>query len=183
MLEEVVLVVRAAEGDPRAFEQLLRRHQQTMYTVALRILNHPDDAEDVTQNAFVAVWRRLPEFRRQAKFSTWLYRIVTNHALNVLRSRSRTGTQTDLAALLGSAEPVTSQPGPAQHAESSALLRDLRTALAGLPDELRVCWLLREVENKSYEEVAAIAGVSLDTARGRVYRARHRLAEAMAAWR
>jgi len=52
-----------------------------------------------------------------------------------------------------------------------------------LPDELRVCWLLREVENKSYEEVAAIAGVSLDTARGRVYRSRHRLAEAMAAWR
>jgi len=178
-----VLVARAALGNPRAFEQLVRRFQRQMYAVALRITGRPDDAEDAAQNGFIAAWRRLPDYRGDAKFSTWLYRIVTNYALNQVRSRARSDKQIDIGTLLGAQEPVTSQPGPAQHAEASALVRDLRAALAALPPELRVCWLAREVDGCSYEEVATIAGVSFDVARGRIFRARQRLAEAMAAWR
>lgn len=182
-LTDDVLVARAAVGDPRAFEQLVRRHQQQMYLVALRITGNSDDAEDATQNAFIAAWRRLPEFRRAAKFSTWLYRIVTNHTLNQVRSRKRTDQQSDLAARLDQDQPVTTEPGPHERAEGSALLRDLRVAIAGLPPDLRTCWYAREVDGYSYQEVAAIAGVSFDVARGRIYRARLRLAEDLKAWR
>jgi len=183
-LREDVLVARARDGDARAFEQLVRRHQRAMYAVALRILADPDDAEDATQNAFIAAWRRLPQFRGQAQFSTWLYRIVTNHALNQLRRRQRNiDSALDISDLAADRQPVTSTGDPYQHSETNALLSDLRAALAALPDELRVCWLLREVDDCSYQEVAEIAGINLDTARGRIYRARHRLAEAMASWR
>ncbi len=186
-VSEQQLVARARDGDPHAFEQLLRRHQREMYVVALRILLDPDDAEDATQSAFIAAWRRLPQFRGHAAFSTWLYRIVTNHALNLLRRRARVQASVqsvdDLTALAGARTPVTSETDPYRSAETRALLTDLRAALAALPDELRVCWLLREVDNCSYQEVATLTGTSLDTVRGRIYRARHRLAEAMTPWR
>ena len=186
-LGDEVLAARARDGDARAFEELLRRHQQAMYAVALRILADPGDAEDATQDAFIAAWRQLPVFRADAKFSTWLYRIVTNHALNHLRRRTareaRAGYRLDDAGLTTPRQPVASTGDPYQQAETSALLADLRTALAGLPEPLRVCWLLREVDNCSYQEVATITGITLDTARGRIYRARQHLAEAMAAWR
>lgn len=182
-LTDDVLVARAAAGDPRAFERLVRRHQQQMYVVALRITENRDDAEDATQNAFVAAWRRLPEFRRDAKFSTWLYRIVTNHALNQVRSRKRSDQQSDIAALLDADQPASTEPGPQDQAEGNALLRDLRTAIAALPPDLRTCWYAREVDGYSYLEVAAIAGVSFDVVRGRIYRARLKLAEDLKAWR
>ena len=182
-LSDDVLVARAAAGDPRAFERLVRRHQQQMYHVALRITGNGDDAEDAAQNAFISAWRRLPEFRRDAKFSTWLYRIVTNHALNQVRSRRHSDEQRDLATLLEDDQPVSAEPGPQDRAESSALLRDLRAAIATLPPDLRTCWYAREVDGYSYVEVAAIAGVSFDVARGRIYRARIKLAEELKAWR
>jgi len=181
-----VLVAYARDGDARAFEQLVRRHQRAMYGVALRILADPDDAEDTTQNAFIAAWRRLPQFRAEAQFSTWLYRIVTNHALNQLRRRT-SGVDldrgVDITDLAADRQPTAFAADPHEHAETRALLADLRGALAGLPDELRVCWLLREVDNCSYQEVATLTAINLDTARGRIYRARQRLAEAMESWR
>lgn len=183
-LDEAALVVRARAGDARAFAQLAQQHQRAMYAVALRILGNPSDAEDATQNGFLSAWRRLPQFRSDSKFSTWLFRIVANRAVDELRRRSRgAGPCVDLAGLGATRQPVASGVDPYQRSETSALLADLRAALAGLPEDLRVCWLLREVDDCSYEEVATIAGVGLDTARGRTYRARRRLAEAMASWR
>ena len=179
-----MLADRARDGDARAFEELVRRNQRAMYAVALRILADPDDAEDATQSAFIAAWRQLPTFRAQARFSTWMYRIVTNHALNQLRRRAaRAETSLDTAELEPGRQPVAWSDDPYQHSETSALMADLRTALTALPEPLRVCWLLREVDNCSYQEVATITATSLDTVRGRIYRARQQLAEAMVPWR
>lgn len=184
-LDESVIVARAQNGDPRAFESLVRTHQNAMYGVALRILSNPDDAEDVTQNAFVTAWRRLPEFRSDSKFSTWMYRIVSNLALNAARDRSRRAESTDDIEAVGEhgrwLQPAPTDPQ--QVAEQSALMDAVRAALDGLPADLRLCWLLREVERCSYQEVAEITEVGLDTARGRIYRARLQLAEAMSSWR
>jgi RNA polymerase sigma-70 factor, ECF subfamily len=183
-LGEDVLTDRARDGDARAFEELVRRHQQAMYAVALRILADPDDAEDATQNALIAAWRQLPAFRAQARFSTWMYRIVTNHALNQLRRRAaRSETSLDAVELEPGQQPVAWSDDPYRHSETSALMADLRAALAALPEPQRVCWLLREVDNCTYREVATITATSLDTVRGRIYRARQQLAEAMASWR
>ncbi len=182
-LADEVLVARAASGDPRAFETLVRRHQAQMFRVALRITGRADDAEDAAQNAFIAAWRRLPEFRQDSSFATWLYRIVTNQALNQVRSRQRSDQHSDIAALLDADQPASTEPGPEARTETSALLNDLRSAIARLPDDLRTCWYAREVDGHSYQEVAVIAGVSFDVARGRIFRARQRLAEDLKAWR
>ncbi len=178
---------RAQHGDPRAFEQLVRRYQQSMYAVALRILSDGDEAEDAAQNAFIAAWRRLPEFRLESKFSSWMYRIVTNQALNQARARKRQARPVETEHLepqaAGDWTSTTAGTDPEQHAQQSALMAAIGQALASLPEEWRICWLLREMQDCPYQEIADITNVSLDTARGRIYRARLRLSEEMAAWR
>lgn len=182
-LSDEVLAARAAGGDPHAFERLVRRHQRHMYTVALRITGRPADAEDATQNAFSAAWRRLPTFKGESTFATWMYRITTNHAMNQVRARRRSDRQADLYSLPDTDQPLARSPGPEQRGMSTALRNDLRTALEALPAELRVCWVAREIDGLSYQEVATVAGVGLDVARGRIFRARRRLASAMEPWR
>ena len=185
--DESVAIARAQAGDPRAFEQLVRRYQQSIYAVTLRILSDPDEAEDAAQNAFVSAWRELPKFRSDAKFSTWLYRIATNQALNQARARGRQAIPADSDLLEARSQRDSISPGhtsdPATHAEQAALFDAVRAALASLPEPLRVCWLLREIQECPYQDIADITQVSLDTARGRIYRARLQLAEAMSAWR
>lgn len=185
-LPDDVLVVRAREGDPHAFEVLLRRHQSTAYATALRIVGRRGDAEDATQDAFVTAWRQLPEFRGDAAFSTWLYRIVTTRALNQIRSRSRHDDRRDgpdVGDMVGAAEPVASGTDPEAQVRTSALVAALQHALGNLPEQQRACWVLREIEGCSYEEVADITGSSVTAVRGRLHRARIAVADAMAEWR
>lgn len=181
-LTDVELVQRAQSGNSRAFEALLRRHERAMFGTSLRLLVRPGDAEDAVQEAFIAAWRRLPEFRGDAQFSTWLYRIVTNRSLNELRRRKPT---TSLDDDDGGPVPagLVQTGGPEQQVERSAMVAALQSALADLPETLRVCWLLREVDRRSYDEIADIVGVPEPTVRGRIARARTRLAEMMAPWR
>ncbi len=185
-LPDDVLVVRAREGDPRAFEVLLRRHERVAFATALRIVGRRGDAEDATQDAFVTAWRQLPGFRGESAFSTWLYRIVTTRALNQVRSRSRHDDRRegpDVADLVGGSEPVASAVSPESHAQADALVTALHRALADLPEQQRWCWVLREIEGCSYEEVAEITGASVTAVRGRLHRARIAVAGSMAAWR
>ncbi|MFF0744839.1 RNA polymerase sigma factor [Streptomyces sp. NPDC004111] len=174
-----LLAVRAGEGDESAFEALVRRHGPDLLRLATRMLGSATEAEDAVQEAFVSAWRSLPEFRGDAAFRTWMYRIVTNRCLNQLRSRRPT---TDLDAV-----PEQEAPGhegsPARDAEAGAGLRELSRVLDGLSPEQRACWLLREMHGLSYEEIADTVGSSPQAVRGRMFRARRALTEAMAAWR
>ncbi|WP_227870426.1 MULTISPECIES: RNA polymerase sigma factor [Streptomyces] len=174
-----MLVVRASEGDDDAFELLVRRHSPVLLRLATRLLGDRADAEDAVQDAFVNAWRRLPEFRRQSAFLTWMYRIVTNRCLNVLRSRRPTS---DLDAV---AEPQAPehQASPTRAAESAAAAAAMSRALAGLSAEQRACWVLRELHGLSYDEIAGTVGITHQAVRGRIYRARRYLMEAMDAWR
>lgn len=178
-LDDPTLAVRAQEGDLRAFEVLVRRHQRAMYRVALRILGEPAEAEDAVQEAFVTSWRRLDHYRGEAAFSTWLYRIVTNRCLNMIRSRRRHPTTP-----LDDTEPPAAQPtaSPEQATELDAVLGALAGAVASLPAEQRICWVLRESDGLGYTEIAHIVGSSPDAVRGRIHRARHALAQSMQAW-
>ena len=171
-----VLAEHARAGDTGAFEALVRRYRQPMYNLALRITGSAADAEDVTQEAFVLAWRRLPAFRGDSAFATWLYRIVTNRALSALRRRR------PVAPLAGEDPPAAAYRGPAGQVEQDALLAALVAAVAELPVELRVAWLLRESQQCSYEEVAQIVQVPVSTVRGRIARARAALAAALAGW-
>ncbi|MFJ7269066.1 RNA polymerase sigma factor [Streptomyces sp. NPDC099050] len=177
--DDALLTVRAAEGDEEAFETLVRRYGPPMLRLAGQLLGSRAEAEDAVQEAFVSAWRKLPEFRGEAGFGTWLHRIVTNRCLNTLRARR---TVTDIDELPEQAAPE-HQSSPVRAAESQAAVHALGKAMAVLSPEQRACWVLREVEAVPYETIATMVGISQEAVRARVFRARRCLTEAMDAWR
>lgn len=183
-LDEQTLVVRAQEGDVRAFEALARRHQTALYRLAVRVLGNRADAEDALQDALLDAWRRIGAFRGDSSFSTWAYRIVTNRCLGMLR-RGRPTVPVpdpggdDAGTVVGRALPRS----PERQAELDAGMAALGDALAALPHDQRVCFVLRELEGLGYAEIAQITGAGESTVRGRIHRARKALAEVMRPWR
>ncbi|MGQ0576370.1 MAG: RNA polymerase sigma factor [Pseudonocardia sp.] len=176
-LDDATLVARAREGDLRAFEAIVRRYQGRMYRLALRMTGSAGDAEDVVQEVFVTAWRRLPEIREDAAVVGWLYRTTTNRCLNVLRGRRPT-EELDEAA-----PDVVAAQDPQLATQVTEQQAALTAALGRLPDNQRAVWLLREVHDRSYEEIAQIVGTSPQAVRGRLARARVQLAELMQPWR
>lgn len=172
-LDDAELVVRARDGeDVEAFEELVHRHRDRAYRVALRITRHPGDAEDVAQEALVRAWRSLPQFRGDARFSTWLYRIVTNLALN--RVDRRRGIAAEIPDT-----PVRSDD-PALRTEDAERLSAALAALEQLSAEQRACYVLREMEGLSYEELAEVLDTSVAAVKSRLFRARQELTAALA---
>ncbi|MEU9976956.1 sigma-70 family RNA polymerase sigma factor [Streptomyces sp. NPDC051014] len=178
-LPDGLLAVRAAEGDEDAFAVLVRRHSRPLLTLALCMLGSPQDAEDAVQEAFVSAWRRLPEYRHGAEFRTWMYRITVNRCLTM---RGRRPAPLPLGT---AAEPVAGDAWsqPERVAEQDAAAADLTRALAGLDAGQRICWILREVQGLPYKEIALVTRTSEPTVRGRLFRARRSLQEAMGPWR
>jgi RNA polymerase sigma-70 factor (ECF subfamily) len=173
--DEQTLLVRAQEGDVRSFEVLARRHQAALYRLAARVMGDPTEAEDALQEALLDAWRRIGSFRGDSAFGTWMYRIVVNRCAGMLRRRTPVPVE----------EPAeTPAPdSPEGAAELDAGLAALGRAVDGLRDELRICWVLRELEGLGYTEIAEITGASEDAVRGRIHRARVALAEVMRPWR
>ncbi len=168
-------LVRAAQvGDLAAFEVLLRRHEARVYRVALRLLGDPDEAEDAAQEAFVQAWQALSMFRGASSLSTWLYRIVTNRCLNLLQARRPE-------------EPLDERHeartlDPAHAVETGGALATLRRAILELTPEQRGPLVLRELEGRSYEEIAEILEISVPAVKSRLHRARVELVVAMRSW-
>ena len=169
------LVSRAQAGQLDAFEELVRRHRLATYRVALRMLGDQSDAEDATQDAFVQAWRKLGGFRADAAFSTWMYRIVTNRCLNMLRARRRTEPLPD------DREAPASRPD--RIAEARWQVQDLKLAILRLTPEQRAPLVLRELQGCSYEEIAEVLDVSISAVKSRLHRARLELLSAMGPWR
>ena len=175
-LDDLTLVVRAQEGDVRAFEALARRHQATLYRLAARVMGDRAEAEDALQEALLDAWRRIDRFRGDSAFSTWMYRVVTNRCIAMLRKRRP--VPVDAVDV-----HIPAPDSPERAAEADASMAALGDALRGLTDDLRICWVLRELEGLGYTEIAEITGASEDAVRGRIHRARTRLAEVMRPWR
>jgi RNA polymerase sigma-70 factor, ECF subfamily len=177
-LDDGTLAARARDGDVPAYEELVLRYQGPMFRLALRMLGHRADAEDVVQEVFLTVWRRLPQLQEDSAFVAWLYRMMTNRCLNAIRAR-RPSADVELDEQPSGA----SGSLPDRAAEVSAQLTVLTGALDRLTAEQRACWLLREVHGRSYGEIAQILGTTGTAVRGRIARARMTLAEVMAPWR
>ena len=173
---EAWLVARAAAGRLDAFEELVRRYQLPVYRVALRMLGDRADAEDAAQDAFLQAWQALPGFAGRSRFSTWLYRIITNRCLNIRRSARRT------APLPEGLEGEAPASRPDQIVEAASELEALAEAIARLSPEQRAPLVLRTFEGCSYEEIAGVLGISVAAVRGRLHRARLELLEAMRPW-
>jgi RNA polymerase sigma-70 factor, ECF subfamily len=163
------LVASARTGDLEAFSQLVRRYQGHVWRLSYRLVHDETVADDVTQDAFVRAYRFLPRYRGDSKFSTWLFSITRNCALDELRRVER---RRRLAA-----ELRTQEHRPGDH---GARL-EVAEALAALPRELREPVVLIDMFGTSYAEVAAMLGVPLGTIKSRVHRARELLAVALVA--
>lgn len=174
---EAVLVERAQDGDDSAFEVLLRRHQDTVYRIALRILRDPADARDCAQEALITAWRKLPELREPEAFGPWLKRIAGRRALNLLRVRADTEPMDEREV------PDPRADGPAAQALAGDLRGALFRALADVPPSQRTCWVLREMEGWGYEDIAEVVDATPTAVRGRIHRARAHLVKALAPWR
>lgn len=173
------LVDRAVGGDAAAFELLLRRHQDRVFRIALRMLGDRHDAEDVAQDVAVQMWRALASFSGSSRFSTWLYRLVVNRCLNHRRAGRRAREET--RPLTDADQPATTV-GPEQRALGAARLDAAAAALASLPGEQRAALVLFQIEGLSYREVASVLRVSEPAVRSRLERARRNLLEAMKEW-
>ncbi|GAA2860267.1 RNA polymerase sigma factor [Pseudonocardia halophobica] len=182
-LDDTTLVVRAREGDVRAFSALAQRHQAALYRLALRLVGNAADAEDALQESLLDAWRRLDRFRGDSAFTTWAYRIVTNRCLDLLRRRRATVSVEQVAEVAPERLAAPEAGAPEHAAEVDAGLAALRAALRTLPDEQRACFVLRELEGLGYAEIAEITGASETAVRGRIHRARRGLAEVMRSWR
>ncbi|MET7772957.1 sigma-70 family RNA polymerase sigma factor [Nocardia sp. NPDC005366] len=177
-LDDATLVSRARDGDARAYEQLVIRYQTRMFRLAIKMLADRADAEDVVQEVFLTAWRRLPQLAVDAAFVGWLYRMTTNRCLNVIRAR-RPRVDIDPDAT----ESPRSDAQPEHAAQVSGQLAALNEALDALTPGQRACWLLRELDGLSYEEIGEIVGANTTAVRGRIARARAQLAEVMTPWR
>lgn len=174
--EPDVLLDRARRGDERAFAHLLRLHQNRVYDLLVRMLGDRAEAEDVTQEVFVAFHRALPAFRGDSRVSTWLFRIAKNHCLNRLKYRSRRGegqhVELDALDRAGAEGPE----APDRALERRRTGARVQAAIATLPEEQRLVVVLRDIEGLSYEEIAAVLEQPEGTVKSRLHRGRLALA-------
>lgn len=164
------LLERHLAGDRRAFDELIRRHEDRIFALALKMTGQRADALDAAQEAFIAAFRRAGSFRGDAAFSTWLYRIAINTCTDLLRRRARS----PVADGEPGEQPRQDRPGLD---DLVGLRLELEQALAALSPEYREAVCLFDLGGVPYEEIARITGVSLGTVKSRISRGRRRLAE------
>lgn len=181
-VRERSLIERLRDGDPGAFEAMVRRYGTQMLAVARRLVRNEDDAREVVQEAFLQAFRALDDFRADAKLSTWLHRIVVNTGLMRLRSSSRRpeGFIDDLLPDFDTtghhANPVTPIPMTVEDAiERQEVRVRVRAAVAQLPDAYRAIIVLRDFEDLTTDEAATALGISENAAKIRLHRARQAL--------
>lgn len=168
------LVERARLGDSAALDDLLRRHHPRLHAVCFRVLGRRSDADDAAQNALVSIVRNLDSFDGRSSFSTWVYRIATNAALDELRRRRRRPQPLrDVERL----HEVVADPRAEQAGELLENRELVVRALEALPEEYRVALVLRDVADLEYEQIAAVLDIPIGTVRSRIARGRARLAD------
>jgi len=172
------LVARARDGDRDAFDELVRRHEDRVYNMALRMLGNADDALDLAQEVFLSAYRALAGFESKALFSTWLYRVTVNRCRDEMRRRA-TVKHTRPRSLTQGRNPEDPPGDPPARTGSpveAALAREsqalVASAVSQLPEEAREVLVLRDVEELSYEEIASVLDVPVGTVRSRLHRAR-----------
>lgn len=175
--DETRLVERLRRQDEAAFNELVRLHQGPVYRLLLRMLGEPAEAEEVAQEVFITVFKAIANFRGDAKLSTWLYRIATNHGKNRIKYHARRSREAQ-RPLEGAAERLSHNSLGAQVARPDQLVEGLKAqghiqqALGSLDEEQRALVVLRDIENLSYEEIQRVTGLPSGTVKSRLHRAR-----------
>jgi RNA polymerase sigma-70 factor (ECF subfamily) len=172
-MEEIAkdILIRASQGDTRAFEDVYKASSSFVYNVALRVVNNREDALEVAQEVFMIIYHKLKGFRFESSFKTWVYRITANCAINFAKKSSRLKTVPyenafDEGAVLSEARTRMEQEHQSQLVEN---------LLAELNCDQRACVVLRDIQGLSYEEIAQALNININTVRSRLKRSREKL--------
>lgn len=155
-------------GDKQAFEQLVRENQNRIYAVCLNMLKNQHDAQDAAQETFIKAYRSLSAFRKASKIETWLTKIAVNTCLDMIKRRK---THLNIDESFDTAAEETTE----STAEKNARIMAVRRALLDLPPEMRMIIVLRDIDGRSYDDIAEILNLNLGTVRSRLSRAREKL--------
>jgi RNA polymerase sigma-70 factor (ECF subfamily) len=172
MLDTHDLIVRSKEGDPGAFRQLVEYYQGYAYALAARLLADEDDARDVVQESFIRVWKHLVKYDPRARFTTWLYRIVTNLSYDRIKANTRRAR----VIAPGSDEVIASAPDPVrsteQDVQTEQTLNEINDLAGDLPPRQRIVFVLRDLHDLSIREVSEITGIPSGSVKTNLYHAR-----------
>ena len=177
------LVRKSQEDDERAFGELVSRYESKVYSLALKMLRNPEDAEDVLQDTFLRAYRGIKSFKGNSTFSTWIYRITANSALMRLRKRQLPTVSIDDAdereAPINIADWA---PGPVEQMLNQETQAAMTEAIDALPPEFRQVFVLRDIEELSNAEVAEILDLSVAAVKSRLHRARLKVRNRLATY-
>lgn len=179
-VDENKLANKAVKGDNSAFEALMEKHMGIIYNIALRMTANQDDAEDMTQEIMIKIFRSLGSFKGNSKFSTWIYRVAVNTCLDELKKKKNKKHLSLDAEISGDdgenqIEIKDDSPSPEKLAEQNELRDMVAAAVKLLSDEHRAVIVLRDIRGMSYSEIAGILGCSDGTVKSRISRARAQL--------
>jgi RNA polymerase sigma-70 factor (ECF subfamily) len=178
-IPEQEIIRQAQEGDAGAFEQLYRRYSRRVYSLCLRMLKNDSEAEDMTQEAFLLLFRKIHTFRGEARFSTWLHRLTFN--LVLMRFRRKRYPEVALDEMLESGEedsgPLKEFGTPDLRLSGAIDHMNLSRAIEKLPDGYKEMFILHDVEGYEHHEIARILGCSIGNSKSQLYKARLRLRE------
>lgn len=178
--QEQAILDRVRAGETDAFQEVVARHGRDLYRLALRMTGDPGHAEDVVQETFLRAYRRLHRFDGRSRLGTWLHRIAANCALDLLRRRQRYRKR--FTALEDGHAPASAAPGPDRVLASLQIDDQVHTALAALSPMERTAFVLRHFEQQSMAEIGRALGARSGAARQAVFRAVHKLRQALGPW-
>jgi RNA polymerase sigma-70 factor (ECF subfamily) len=184
---ERLLIRKLRERDETAFREIVETYGDRVYNLTYRMLGNREEAEDLSQEVFITVFKSIDSFRGDSKFSTWLYRIAVNHCKNrikyLARRHDRDQSEYDEEALreqaAGAATAPNPSPRPDKQLEGVELEQIMQRCIAQLEEEHRLVIVLRDVEDLSYEEICAITNLPTGTVKSRLHRARLALKKMM----
>lgn len=172
------LIVQVQNGRRRAYDELVSRYKGRLYSFILRMVKDPDLAEELTQETLIRVYIHAGKYREIARFSTWVFTIATNLVRNKMRQRSRRPWTVSLNPAPDDDEmpidPADERADASEEIQRAELAELINEATAKIPEKYRVPFLLREVDQLSYEEIQQVTGLKLGTVRSRINRARNR---------
>lgn len=174
------LVRRLQKGDDAAFEEFVSEYEKKIYTLALRQTGNPQDAQDITQEVFLRVYRNIGSFRAESRLSTWVYQITMNACIDAARRRSRRVEVTPMYTDEDGEDQVPVELPDESYApekvyEQTALRDQIREGLMHLTEEHRRILVLRDINGLSYTEIGEVLGLSEGTVKSRLFRARDRM--------
>ncbi|MBN1164093.1 MAG: sigma-70 family RNA polymerase sigma factor [Candidatus Krumholzibacteriota bacterium] len=179
--EDANLVERCLRGDEKAFEQLLRKYRNPVYSICLRMVRNHADAEDLAQDVFIRTFNVLDRYNPSYPFSSWLYRITSNLCIDFIRKRKSGVVSLDQPLSGEDGEMPRQLPSdvaePDREMENREMMKMLDQAVGALPEHYRIIVILRHQEQLSYEEISDNLGIPLGTVKARIHRARNMIKE------